>query len=192
MPSLRRMLSLALRVLRPAALCILGLSLGPGPIQAQSPVGEYQVKARLLRTLLDYVAWPKAQTDLPESREVVVLGLSPFEGHLDKEVSFITGAAALRTCYARRLPSACRGCVVFICSSEEENLPQILSRLKGMPILTVGDTPGFVERGVMIGMTMVDGRIQLEVNLRSLRDVGLDLSPQLLRKATIIARPDGK
>lgn len=154
---------------------VMGVAL---PASAQAPIQEYQGKAKLLRVLPDYLN----RTRTSRAQDILILGLSPFESALDQELA----KSPFRSCYARHLPLPCNPILVFICSSEEDQLPQILQRLKGKPVLTVSDTPGFTERGVMVGLMMREDRLVLEVNLKSLRESGLDLSPHVLQHARLV------
>lgn len=156
----------------------LGMVLHTLPAGPPTPMTEYQGKAKMLRVLPEYLQRPKGAT----GSEILILGLSPFESALDQELAKST----FKSCYARHLPPPCNPVVVFICSSEEDQLPQILQRLKGKPVLTVGDTPGFTERGVMVGLIMRDDRLTLEVNIKSLREAGLELSPHVLQRARLV------
>jgi len=49
--------------------------------------------------------------------------------------------------------------------------------------LTIADTESFLERGVMIGMTLDDNRITFEVNAGAARRAKLEISSKLLRLA---------
>ena len=56
----------------------------------------------------------------------------------------------------------------------------------GAPILLFGDTPGFLQRGVMVNLEQVGGRVVFDINLRSLKASGLKLSSKALRLARVV------
>jgi YfiR/HmsC-like len=56
--------------------------------------------------------------------------------------------------------------LVFIATSEQRQLPAILRELEGRGVLTVGDTPGFAESGVVLNLVMKDQRVLLAVRNR--------------------------
>ncbi len=58
--------------------------------------------------------------------------------------------------------------------------------VKGLPILTVGETPGFAERGGMIRFTLEDNRVRFEINVEAAREADLNISSRLLTLAKII------
>ncbi len=77
--------------------------------------------------------------------------------------------------------------VVFIPDSFEGSLDGLLRLLKGKPVLTVADAPGFANRGVIVNLAVQDNsRTRLEINLPALKQSGLIISPQVLRGATLV------
>jgi hypothetical protein len=65
-------------------------------------------------------------------------------------------------------------------------LPTILQRTKGHFILTVGDTTGFAQQGVMVNFYQEGDRLRLEVNLRSLQAGQIAVSSHVLKLAKIV------
>lgn len=76
--------------------------------------------------------------------------------------------------------------MVFIAASEQERLPEILSRLASPGVLTIGDTPGFAAGGGMIGLVAENRKISLEINVEAARQAGLRIDPQLLKLARLV------
>lgn len=171
---------------RPIPLILTTLVVGVGfgssaAPQDQSP--EYEVKARYLIYLPDYVRWPGPPPGATRPLVVGILGASNFDVHLREQTKAMS--RAMRFQFFRGLVGI-EGCdVLFICESEGERLPEILRAVRGKPILTVGDTPDFARRGVMINMVLARGKVGLEVNLSAVRSHGFEVSPTLLRKATL-------
>lgn len=170
---------------------VLALALGglPGLGQLPRSEPEYAVKAKIIRYLSDYSTWPPRPGERPDSPLLIgVLGLSPFEGAL--EVVFdrarIQGRPAQVRYYRRAQDALEEAHVLFLSSSLELRLKDILETLRGHPILTVGDTPGFAERGVMVNLLAQGQGLKLEVNLTAVRGAGLTLSGQVLKHARII------
>jgi len=60
--------------------------------------------------------------------------------------------------------------------------------VKGLPILTVGETPGFAERGGVIRFTLEDNRVRFEVNVDAAHQADLNISSRLLTLAKIIGQ----
>jgi hypothetical protein len=76
--------------------------------------------------------------------------------------------------------------VLYICSSEEENIERILSRTNGNAILTVADIKGFLELGGMVNLVDIMGLIRWEINLVSTRRSGLKISSTLIQSAVMV------
>lgn len=68
------------------------------------------------------------------------------------------------------------------------DLADVIDGLKDKPVLTVADSPGVSQQGVVLNMNVKDDKITFEANLTMARKAGLSLSSQLLRLATKIQR----
>lgn len=146
----------------------------------ESPLPEYQTKAKLIRNLMSYVRWPREDG---RPRVLGVLGASPFEDYLN-DLPRGRGVQ-IRLMFFRTLKGL-EGCdAVFICDSEADRLPEVLRALQGRPVLTLGDSPGFARRGVMINLVLADERVGLEVNLRAARQAGLEISSAVLSRSKV-------
>ena len=58
--------------------------------------------------------------------------------------------------------------ILFVASSEENNLERILSALRGMPVLTIGEMTQFAERGGMINLITQGNRIRFDINVEAI------------------------
>jgi len=76
------------------------------------------------------------------------------------------------------------GCdVLFLSASLKEKAEPILAAASGKPVLTVGDSLTFLDRGGMIQFTMIDSRVRFAVDMESVARGGLGLSSELLKVA---------
>jgi hypothetical protein len=159
--------------------------------QAQQPkANEFQVKAAYLYNFGRFVEWPDENApDKNEVFEICVLGADPFGPTLDATVARETingkSVAAKRISKPQDVDS-CR--VVFISSSEEGHLKEVLAALDKASVLTVSDIPRFSERGGMIGFILDGDRVRFDVNLASAQDARLTLSSELLKVATNVRK----
>ncbi len=152
-----------------------------------NPTGEFQQKARILSLLPEYITWPADSGQSGRPLVIGVVGDSPFGSHLDAfftpgqpqsrkgRVLYLNNLRAIETCD-----------VLFICESESERLYEILRRVKDRPILTMGASPDFARRGVMVNLVLDRGRIGLEVNRTACRLSRLEVSAHILKNAKII------
>ncbi len=72
----------------------------------------------------------------------------------------------------------------------KRTVPEELARLKGTPVLTVGETEQFVKENGMIGFCLEDNKIRFEINLESAERAKLKISARLLALAkAVIGKP---
>lgn len=80
--------------------------------------------------------------------------------------------------------------VVFICRSEQEHLAGVLDPLRRQSLLTVGDTPEFLEAGGIVNFLIEDNKVRFEINTAAARRARLPIRSQLLRLAKRIVKTD--
>lgn len=166
------------------------LSLGALATEAQQ-VPEYQVKAELLERFTRFIEWPASADN---SKFVIgVIGMNPFGPYLE-------GIASTRKIKGRRVeiqylrdPAAIGRChLLFIAASEKASIEEILSRTRTKPILTVGDSTGFADAGVLINFYVAGNTVRFEINESAMGRSGLRASSKLLKLARVIdAERDG-
>lgn len=160
-------------------------------LQAQS-VSEYEIKAAFLYKFASFVQWPAALPGSPPAAAgpmcIGVLGADRFGSFLDQVVSGkLVGGRAFTV---ERLHSAGQALhceIVFISSSEQGRMSEILSMLRDKPVLTVSELPGFCEKGGLINLKVVNSAVRFEINVAAAERAGLRFSSKLLSLATIVA-----
>jgi YfiR/HmsC-like len=173
-----------------AAILLWSLLTVQGLHSQQSKPSEYQVKATYLYNFGRFVKWPAG---LPagkgDSFPVCVLGRDPFGPILD---STLAGEAlegkpvAIRRIAREQDAADCR--ILFVSSTEEHHLKEILAAIDQAGILTVSDIPGFSRRGGMIQFVMEGDRVRFEINLATAESARLVLSSELLKVAAAVRR----
>jgi len=73
-----------------------------------------------------------------------------------------------------------------VSSSEKEHFESVLGGMKGLPILTIGDAPGFARRGGIMNFILEDNKVRFEVNVEAAKDADLTISSRLLTLARIV------
>jgi hypothetical protein len=168
-----------------AAIVHVGIVMARGPAGAQTRLAdESEVKAAFVYNFAKFVEWPSAK--LADSPLVVgLIGGDPFQGALDRVAEHVTAGG--HTLIVRRLHNlqGIHEChVLFINSSEESRLGDILQLATAANVLTVSDLDHFVERGGMIGLERQESRIRFAVNAGAASRAGLKISSQLLKLAS--------
>jgi hypothetical protein len=59
----------------------------------------------------------------------------------------------------------------------------VVPKLRSSGVLFIGDSPGYVQRGVMLNLEVDEGRVVFDIDLHSVREAGLMLSSKVLRLA---------
>jgi hypothetical protein len=166
-----------------AALCVSGLYSA-----AAHAAPEYQLKAAFLFRFAEFVDWPaQAFADAQTPLGICVLGSDPFDSYLDDTVQGekVDGRSIVIHRYSRLDDvGACH--ILFISNSEHARQKQDFAALKGRSVLTVGDSDGFAGDGGMIGFTVKDNRIRLQINPDATRGAALKISSKLLEAAEIV------
>ncbi len=163
--------------------------LSPEPLHAESPTtgSEYRIKGAMIYKILSYVEWP---TDLFPSESspltICVLGSGPMESAiplLNGQQQKGRRLAALMITY----PEEAGKCqVLVINSSELSQLPDLLHKIRLIPLLTISDINGFAESGGVIELGREGNRIRMEINPAAARQNRIRISSQLLKLARIV------
>ncbi len=172
----------------------LSLSWAPGALaqdRDSSDSSEYLIKAGFIFNFAKFVEWPPTTFAQPDSPIVIgILGTDPFgtiidhivqdkkiggRGFVVKRLKWGAEAKDLRECK-----------ILFVGASERAHIDELVQIVKFLPILTVGETPGFAEHGGVIRFVVEDNRVRFEVNVDAARQGGLTISSRLLTLARII------
>jgi hypothetical protein len=154
---------------------------------AAAPAGlpdEYSVKAAFLYAFGRFVEWPAgALGNAADPFVIGIVGEDSF-GDVLKEI------AAKKTLQDRRIvvrrfamPDDYRPTcqILFVSRSlSAEQQAAMLKKTQGNPVLVVGETPGFAEKGGIINFYAEEDRIRFEINAEAARKAQLRLSAQLL------------
>src|SRR5437867_8992719 len=153
-------------MLRRLGILIVALSValsGTPETFAQTPdspdSSEYLIKAGFIYNFAKFVEWPSAAFSQPDSPIVIgILGADPFGNVLDhlvvdKKIGQ-RGFIVRRYKWAKDLKDLKDCKILFVSTSEKAHIDEVMQLVKGLPILTVGETPGFAERGGVIRFTL--------------------------------------
>lgn len=155
---------------------------------ARAAPSEYELKAAFIYQIARFVEWPptgmRVNADTPPL--LCVLGGNPFGPALDDirgkpvngrgmDVTLLDVNADTRECT-----------MLFIAAPAERHLERITAISRGTGMLTIGDTPGFAQRSVMVNFFPENGKIRFEINLDAVRRGDLKISSKLLSLARIV------
>lgn len=177
-----------------AAAFALGLCwLVQNPVAAQRSYALPALKAAMLQKIVAFVRWPQHANRNHAPFVVAVLG----DGDLSSRLRFVyqdhqIGGRAVQVQdigQAANLP-VCDA--LFVGARFASQLESLLRSVAGKPVLTLGDTPGFAQRGVAVNLVVdASRRVRFEVNRAAIESAGLSASFQLLSFATLVADARG-
>jgi hypothetical protein len=159
-------------------------------VAAAAPPSEYEVKAAFIHNIAKFVDWPAALPPSGSAR-LCLLGSNPFGNALDT----LQGKPLGRLNWEVVQPGSGNGLkncrVLFIAASERDSLENVLQSVGGSPVLTMGDTAGYAERGVMVNFYLEENKVRFEINREAAARAGIGISSQLLRLARIVREEGG-
>ena len=172
-----------------ALLTLWVIMITPGVVRSEP--AEYLLKAGFLEKFARFTDWPE-QSDLvrnPQKPFVLsVIGESPFGASL--EMIYTKGEIKDRSVQIRYITDLWQidgSDMLFISSSEDENLESILGYVYQKPILVVGDTESYGERGCHINLYITDSQtLHFEINLNTVKLSGLHLQLLLLEYGKVL------
>jgi hypothetical protein len=149
---------------------------------AQTAAEEYRVKAAFIFHFAQLVDWPPEKaTGTDHSLVLCTLGEDPFQGLLEGTVA--GKAIGNRILRIRHLgqPQDMEACqIVFLGRAQSKQIPTLVSTLHQAPVLTVGETAGFLDAGGMIDFLLEDNKVRFEVNLDAAESADLKIGSRLL------------
>lgn len=164
----------------------MAVSLPYTALAAQTQPEEYQIKAAFLYNIIQFVEWPADELAAHENMTICIFGKNPFGPFLDSIVGKKAWGKNLLLSRINNPQQAGHCQVVFISPSDKNALPVVLNAVRGLHVLTIGDTEGFSEQGVIINFFMAENnRIRFEINKEASRTAGLKISSHLLKLARI-------
>jgi hypothetical protein len=168
-----------------ASLLLAALSLGMRSAARGADLDDVTLRAAFLFNFAKYVDWPPdafARTDgslvlcvVQDRRLVEELARQTEGANLDGHPVWVHAVGA---------PDEATSCqVLYVADADEPRLPAIRRAIEGLPVLTVGDGRTFLNRGGMIALVSIGGRLRFEIDNEHAEAAGLKLSSQLLKLA---------
>lgn len=172
-------------------LCIVLLVLCvPRSAPGQSTVDEYDVKAAFLFHFAQLIDWPAGALDAGDpSLKLCILDDEPRRQELQNTIDgkVVEG----RVFHVRPISQLqeFKNCnILFLSRDEAQRQTAIVRSLRGMPILTVGETADFLSEGGMIRFHLEEGKVRFDINLGAADSSHLKISSRLLLLATSVTR----
>jgi hypothetical protein len=178
--------SVGRRAVAAAAAALVALLHG-APAAASDPLPDQTVKVAFIYNFAKFVQWPADAFATAQSPLVLCTasrgpGAAAFAAIEGKSVQG-------RDLKVRRevRPEELRGChILFLPGADPRGGVEYVRAAATLPVLTVGEAPGFAADGGMIGFVLRDDRLQFEINQEVATRAGLRVSAQLMRLAMVV------
>lgn len=170
---------------------------------------EYQVKAAFLYNFLQFVDWPEEKpADGNKPITIGILGKDPFGDAFEPiKGKKVKGRSVIIKRFKsfeemkkstekdkpeseQKIEMLTKCHLLFICSSEQKDLKEIINLVKDYDVLTVGEMNGFLESGGIINCFVEEKKIRFEINLTAAERAELKMRSKLLRLAKRIVEED--
>ena len=152
---------------------------------------EYVLKTAFIEKFTRFTEWPEdiLSTDTSRPFIVSVFGKSPIDNELDlffEKQKIKDFNVEVR--HIKNIDEIEGSQILFISESVGSKLSDILKYTKNSPILTIADTEGYAEKGVIINLYLEEDQIRFEINYDALTATDLSINYLLLNHARLIKK----
>jgi len=148
----------------------------------------YILKASFIYNFTKFIHWPSRHSPTNGNNlYLCILGEDPFGPILDrlaKRHKFKHKKIVIKRNVRQNEMNGCH--IAFISNSENAKVEDIVSMAMSSPILTIGDTEGYSNRGIGINFVVKENKIRFEINNGSIMKSGLKVSSELLDLAITV------
>ena len=163
------------------------------PAGAQGSAEEYQVKAAFLFHFAQLVEWPAGALNASDqSINLCIFNDEPRRRELQNTIE--GKPIGVRVLHVRVLDQRqnVQGCnIVFLSRDEGRRQAAVLSSVRDLPVLTVGETDDFLSDGGMIHFHLDGDKVRFDINVGRADSALLKISSRLLLLATTVTRGAG-
>ena len=144
---------------------------------------ESAIKVAYVFNLTKYVEWPHSGNQLV----VGFVGDGPMGEALQKMLTGKTSESrTIRVVLSPPKETLDQCDVLYVAYSSASKAREVLDRVHGRSMLTVGDTESFPRDGGMIGLVRDGDQVRMQVNLKAVQGAGLKISSRVLDLAVIV------
>jgi len=161
-------------------------------LEAQtSTTAEFRTKANFLAKVPNFIEWSaEALPPGPSPFLICILGDFSFALPLAEsvrgktiqekqiEVRGVSKEQELHSCH-----------ILFVSRFERKSYARMLGSVRGQNVLTIGETPEFLDAGGILGFSMRGETLQFDVNLAEANRAHLKISSRLLALARHVVNP---
>jgi hypothetical protein len=148
-------------------------------------IDEYAIKSTIIYRICKFTQWPQP-SDKDKPFTISILGKTtqgkeieiPWDGTIDKRRIVIRKI--------RHLSEIDDSEVLFITIVEAYRIDAILDYIGNKPVLTMGDTRGFAQKGVIINLYIHKNSVKFEINYEASKKASLQMHSQLFAIGRVV------
>jgi YfiR/HmsC-like len=164
----------------------LSLLINPVLLEAQLVgTAENRVKANFLAKVPGFIEWPEeALPSGPAPFVICIIGDLSLGLPLSESVRGVTlheKRAEIRSVHTEQELHSCH--ILFVSRFERKRYDRVLGSVRGLNVLTIGETPEFLDAGGIVSFSMQQETLQFDVNLDEANKAHLKISSRLLALA---------
>jgi YfiR/HmsC-like len=159
-----------------------------------STTSEYRMKATFLSNFANFVEWPANAYSSPQAPLLIcVFGDYLFGTSLSTSTQSMTPHGRRMEVRWAHKEQELHGCqILFISRADAKRYTKVLEAVRGDSVLTVGETPDFLEAGGAITFSFREEVLQFEINLGAVDGARLKMSSRLLSLARRVVNKAGE
>ena len=170
------------------------LSLLVATLSLQDPprhtVSEHDLKAAYLYNFARFVTWPPDVPPVGEPfRLCVVAEITTTQAVEHTMTGEILNGRPVHTLVPETADDVRTCQILFVGRGAGDRARTMLAAVRQLPVLTVGESAGFVDGGGIIEFVNENSRVRFDINPRNAERAGLTISARLLRVARRVERP---
>lgn len=153
-------------------------------------VEKQKFLAVLTFNITSFTSWPEQTfNQSKESLNLCVFGNNVVQQSFEKIDNKVVHSKTIHIINLLKLRHLTRCQVLYLSGPDPNIIEPLLQEIKGLPILTVGESMGFLKSGGMVGLENINGKIQLTINLTMIKLSKLEVDSRLLNLAKIVNFP---
>ena len=166
--------------------------IGPATALCDTVIGsEYEVKLGFIYNFINFVTWP--ETIFKSNSDPLVMCIasdSPSSEVLYRLDGKSTKRRRIKVIAYQEEICLTQSHTLFFATQDKAFIQQVLDRIKGLSILTIGEVDGFTRMGGAINFFEEHNRLRFRVNIDAVKRNTLKMSSQLLVSAQIVTEVD--
>ncbi len=148
---------------------------------------EYKIKAGFLYNFVIFVRWPPASfSDIRSPINLYIAGdaaIMPAFASLSGKKTKSRLLQLMHLEPGAPVPDDCHA--LFIATQEKTLIDQMLEQVRNRPVLTVGQTDGFLASGGIVNLFTKKNKIRFAVNVTAAKQADLKISSHMLKVARL-------